>query len=771
MRTRIVLSVLLVFVVAFFLFIKPNAKENNIQLAAGLDTFRIGAIDNGWVKDDYTNIIDLGLNLWHKYSEIDSGWQRNISVQGDIRETTDGGYTTFVNTKIGTNYSYGFLTMLDRCKINYLGLAKRSVYECEKNTQDPDYWFYGYSTHDSTVSVDLQDNTQFGNGIYVRHASPSLGHTAGYVVKGLMANREQLWMRASTLQNLLIYILPRIRIDTSGYQYTDTTSVCRIDILKSDSSIAKRMILRKSHFARKDFTYNGEYVDKYKFNPAYLEEVEPITIDSIGVLNVNNYWIDNQNCKVDYRVYWYGQCEMWLDNITVENEIAYNFFRDNPDSIRYLNFKNWLDWEVRDIAIPNESKSFNFHFDEPEFCSLPALAKINREIKSRGGTNIRVVPLFGYYMLKAHIPNFNNYEIAPEKIKKYVFDSLDIAIFNFDNYPFNGYQDINGKPISKVPNTLKDTLYSEMTGFLAESIPPGDYDNWLQNFLDKESPVDFTGNLMYANTIGKRYGISFIPCLQAHLNCAGDGKLKEPSNEELALMTNLAISYGAKGIEYFAYIGYGDLPVPPYLNPNYCRGLVNGGDNPRIYNVYGQAKWDSTKALIQKIKVWAPYLVSFNNTSTNSYIYRNQTERNSLYNNSCFTRFVSLRPGSGQTDCNEDYVPEDIPTGWLYDCQYKTFLQIATFETDQTNTYYFMVVNRRCSPYVNDDNDNNKGGKRKIRAYLHSDYPAFTEYEKWKIINLFNNSFVSTFYKSNPGYIDLGYYMPGEGNLYKIVPD
>ncbi|MCX6161960.1 MAG: hypothetical protein NTV87_11610, partial [Ignavibacteriae bacterium] len=81
-----------------------------------------------------------------------------------------------------------------------------------------------------------------------------------------------------------------------------------------------------------------------------------------------------------------------------------------------------------------------------------------------------------------------------------------------------------------------------------------------------------------------------------------------------------------------------------------------------------------------------------------------------------------------------------------------------------------MIVNRRCSPYVDSANENNRGGRRKLRAYLHSNSSAFSGFNNWNIINCENDSTVATFDKNNPGYVNLDWFMPGEGKLFKITP-
>ncbi|MCX6165923.1 MAG: hypothetical protein NTU73_13845, partial [Ignavibacteriae bacterium] len=218
MRTKIVFSVLLVLAVAVFYFSKPNAKENSVAsvlTTPGTDTtFRIGVYWDGMVLDNYDSLKELGLNLWQVSSSINSGWT-GAGVENDFRDSSYSSYGDNVKQKITSNMSDGNLkTIMDRPKINHLGLGKRSDYQCEDTCINTNYWFYYFREHDANVSRNMLDNSQFGsNSTYVRYSSINEGKTFGYVVKGLIANREQISFPCS--QSFKWYIMPRIRIDSA----------------------------------------------------------------------------------------------------------------------------------------------------------------------------------------------------------------------------------------------------------------------------------------------------------------------------------------------------------------------------------------------------------------------------------------------------------------------------------------------------------------------------------------------------------------------------
>ncbi len=83
---------------------------------------------------------------------------------------------------------------------------------------------------------------------------------------------------------------------------------------------------------------------------------------------------------------------------------------------------------------------------------------------------------------------------------------------------------------------------------------------------------------------------------------------------------------------------------------------------------------------------------------------------------------------------------------------------------------YFMIVNRRCSPYINDDNENNRGGKRLIKIKFDANSNEFNGFNDWVITDLETGNKVLTFDKRYSTLLNLGDYQPAQGRLYKISP-
>jgi hypothetical protein len=76
-----------------------------------------------------------------------------------------------------------------------------------------------------------------------------------------------------------------------------------------------------------------------------------------------------------------------------------------------------------------------------------------------------------------------------------------------------------------------------------------------------------------------------------------------------------------------------------------------------------------------------------------------------------------------------------------------------------------MILNRRCTP-----GDDDCSGRRFVVIDLDSLSSEFSGFNNWQIIDLGNDSVITTFDSRKRNAISLGKYKPGEGKLYKIIP-
>lgn len=144
--------------------------------------------------------------------------------------------------------------------------------------------------------------------------------------------------------------------------------------------------------------------------------------------------------------------------------------------------------------------------------------------------------------------------------------------------------------------------------------------------------------------------------------------------------------------------------------------------------------------------------------SSNSHIYRFENERVYLLQNTFFNDIKSY-PASFTSLKKRSTIADSVQN---------TYLQVSTFKGRKLNVYYFMIVNRRCAPYRPDSNDN--GGRRYIRIKFDALAKEFSKFDDWKITDIYNKKIVKELSNDDTSYINLKWFMPCEGKLYKVSP-
>jgi len=182
-------------------------------------------------------------------------------------------------------------------------------------------------------------------------------------------------------------------------------------------------------------------------------------------------------------------------------------------------------------------------------------------------------------------------------------------------------------------------------------------------------------------------------------------------------MANLALTFGVKGIMYFAYGSESDtFMIPDSLH--YSRGMVNTDLTPRTLNVYGQNKWSGIQKIDSVLTKWEPYIMSFDNVNRKSFIYRKDDERNEMIS-STFIKGLKAYPAL-------EFAPDPIPdlTNSTAETNTDAYLQAAFFqkENETEQSKYFMIVNRRCSPFINYTSANKIGGRRLVTMKINPDF-------------------------------------------------
>ncbi len=542
MKSKIVFSTGLI-AVSVFMFLSLTALDNPqdkfliVAMHSGVDTSPV----------NYTRLKDsLGLNGWHRYNQ----WFTGDEINGDTTEIFNR-----VKYRVEQNNTRDLRTVFGRRITDYSAWGQRSDYQCENVTEGQPYWFYSY--YNSATSSWIQDIPDSGQTVkYCKVDTSNPGGDSGYIVQGLKANREQanrFWTpyQADTFSDW--YVKPKIRIPTG---LSINTKVCRIEILDWDSSVVKSIELTVNEFKDGNQNYNGNYMDEFYFQPNVLS---PIKIDSPGLCpgpdSLRKYFWDWSSTtplntiKTDFRVFWYGQCDMWIDRIRIENEQAVKLFYDDPTEL-------FIRSEVQSALLDyDETRPNNFYLEEFEFNTTPCINRVREIIEDESQGRLTLITNLNPFLYNFAVPHHKTNRFTADDFKRYLLVDGGVKKVATTLYFLEGFVDTTYRE-SYNPNTLPvysvypTVSYSPANGLLAYKETPANYDNWLQTNFDENTHVDFnfTEVLKLMNTLSKDKEIDFYSLHQSYSWYDTLLKLKEPTNEEMEMIANVSLTYGERGL-------------------------------------------------------------------------------------------------------------------------------------------------------------------------------------------------------------------------------
>lgn len=214
-----------------------------------------------------------------------------------------------------------------RTKISKLAEGQRLVYEVSQSGST--------TVNDGFCYQNVMNNTfTTDTGRTVLHAKTSPADhpdPPGWLCNGIFEN-----MQHSDLINgrdrSYWFLKPMMRIDQSDFNDTSITPVVAVVIQNFQGITIDSVVIRVRNFRKSNGEYSGNYTDEYNF----ISEVPPVDLiisgnDSIssGLNYGNNGNIDQS--KIDFKVYWFGQVDVWFDKMTVDDEIGDGLFKTEYD--------------------------------------------------------------------------------------------------------------------------------------------------------------------------------------------------------------------------------------------------------------------------------------------------------------------------------------------------------------------------------------------------------------------------------------------------------
>ncbi len=291
--------------------------------------------------------------------------------------------------------------LLRSAKINRPTFGQRSDYQSEYEapqlTGGSIRPGYGYLIHQigETYSETWKEENVSGRVCYVIPHAQGRDANNSYIVSGLYEKNEQtnILMRGPYLysdrkregQNYKWFVKPRMRIDSNVAN--DSTNwnkkVVRVDVFNYDSALILSIDIKVENFLD-SLHYNGNYLEIYSFisgpNPLLVtgDVLSPAEIDS-----ATYYYTPFDPSRVDYRIYWYGEVDVWLDYVRLDDEWAHFLFTDTADalplSINPWHFHTKLQQEVETFG--NRGGFGYFYLDEYYYNHIPCIKEVLRLVK------------------------------------------------------------------------------------------------------------------------------------------------------------------------------------------------------------------------------------------------------------------------------------------------------------------------------------------------------------------------------------------------------
>jgi len=467
-RLRLTISLVLGFTVLFYFLTGTIPNETNslnpntspMPVSGSGDNFIIGAFQSGWDLG-YNYQDTLGFNLWHIYNGSDTdaagrhypvGWIHQNLAPGDSLFAGYNDYVSQVQSVLGGVNSHNMKALMMRPKIEWLCFGQRSDYQCEVVSPNDDYWFYSFNEHDvaGQYGSNFYDNTVYGNNQWVRYCHPDPQNPqggAGFVVRRLMANAEQTKsigdFHGDSESDWLIK--PRIRIDsTFAYNYQQTP-VCSIKVIAQDGdSVLKEVVIKAGYFKDDENPYHGQYLEEFYFPPGTDLKIHGAWGTGWGIFTARGDNLESEaSCLADIQVYWYGNCDMWIDYVRVDNDVASDLLSENPNNPKWIEYHNWLQWEAQDIACHLEgAASYRFYLELFEFNNIPCMAYVSHKLDSimysSCGKHISVLCIPIPFTYSGHVPWSDRLRVQnPGHLKRNFIDKMEALEFILGYYPFN----------------------------------------------------------------------------------------------------------------------------------------------------------------------------------------------------------------------------------------------------------------------------------------------------------------------------------------------
>lgn len=407
--------ILLIFLIVFYsnLYSQMRLKDRYYLGAYGLGIY---SWDNSVIyfynqnSPHWSLYNQLNFNLLHQYYPGGLRWDNEqgslYKIGAFYDDLSPGTLWSNLNNFFSLCNTNNKKVILERHKIDFAAYGQRSTYQVEDNalmiTKRP-----GYGYRYSTVGTDI-DDPQYA-GVRCKFCDKNVDAPQNYICYGLYENCEQIncptdaIIFSDTKKNMPYttppsvspdykwYIKPRMRIPVSEIVNPDK-DVVAIEIYDySGNPIGTPIPIKVKSFFYSDGSYDGKYKEiffEYQPPPDY-----PLSVTG-EALNSGNLGNNTYASGVDYKVYWYGNCDVYLDYVRVDDEWAHFLFKEPtnpPDPDDRWEFRKKISEQYGEATLFSGTSSFgHFHVDEFHYNNIPCIVEAKRLVKQASGNQSTV---------------------------------------------------------------------------------------------------------------------------------------------------------------------------------------------------------------------------------------------------------------------------------------------------------------------------------------------------------------------------------------------
>ena len=515
---------------------------------------------------------ELNFNSIHAYDESGTDLYGRVDTPELSRDQINR-YKNFLDSvKTGEGF-YGFF---ERSFISRYCYGQRLVYEvaAEKGDKSCNYGFVYLGRDRGTFEKDgertvipasFRKNTrQVDSGYICRNIFENLQHSDLF---NFRQNDRGMW-----------HVKPVMKIPAGT---PGSKKVVRIEIIPYGSNKPVRSVTIFAENFKSNNKYSGEYVENYSGLDKQLDVSGDTGVNDLNYGRPDDWMLWENNCNVDFRVFWYGECELWFDKMIVDDDVAYELF--NPT--RQLGINSRIKQEVENFT--GVGGLYSFFTDEVFFSQHPCIKYVTDKMKEYNNNSKISVAITKNADMIGLKNDFLGYG--------YLLDSIKPDFLQVDHHGFQSWSQL-------LPSNIEIHDMKIPASWIASNNE--EYNNVLQNSTlgsgeDKRSPNTpgtFLNELVSVKKEidSKQDYISLIMQPQLHAWIKPDPNSgnylsgsREPTNEEIQVQAMLSLAHGVDGLCWFIYDSRTEYEKGKPIH--YMIGLLNPQDglSKRDLNSYG----------------------------------------------------------------------------------------------------------------------------------------------------------------------------------------